>query len=228
MNNKLSIFVMCTIVLCFLGCGQQNDTVITPNVESITQNENEDSKSNPQVKVISDDEVAKAAKIIEENKHEPIDITGCYDFDDIIAKLDKGMAYAKTRIDHTDVLLVSSGAYDCDGNGTMASIDAEVYKKDNDDVVYIGYVEAGGTAYPLTIYDGDIYVCGNHFTSSYDIDGNALDLEDENYVEYDTAGNATYYEIDDGEKKVLVDDSEMMEMYEEFSQGQVIKFTVVE
>ncbi|MCR5089602.1 MAG: hypothetical protein K6C08_08830, partial [Oscillospiraceae bacterium] len=97
-------------------------------------------------------------------KHVPMDITGCDTFTQIVDRLPDGSGFANTVVGDTDVLLIAGRVYDSDGSGTLAAIDAEVYYYSKDGVpTYAGYVEAGGTAYPLSVSDGVLYVGGNHF-----------------------------------------------------------------
>ncbi len=121
-----------------------------------------------------------------------VDISGCDTFDQIIEKLEDGKGYAKTKIWNTDVLLVSSGTYEWD-DGKYAAIDADIFCYKDDVPTYLATVTAGGTAYPLVIGDGYLYVGGNHFMSAYLVDEGFLTETEEAYVEYDTDGNDTYY-----------------------------------
>ena len=121
-----------------------------------------------------------------------IDISGCDTFTQIVDKLENGKGYANARIGDEDVLLVSSGTYEWEP-GVDAAIDADIFIYKDGAPTYLATVSAGGTAYPLSIKDGNIYVGGNHFMSKYLIDtGNLIELE-EAYVVYDSDGNDTYY-----------------------------------
>ncbi len=121
-----------------------------------------------------------------------IDISGCDTFTQIVDKLESGKGYANAKIGDEDVLLVTSGTYEWEP-GVDAAIDADIFIYKDGVPTYLATVSAGGTAYPLAIKDGDIYVGGNHFMSKYLIDtGNLVELE-EAYVVYDTDGNDTYY-----------------------------------
>lgn len=121
-----------------------------------------------------------------------IDISGCDTFTQIVDKLANGKAYANVKIGDTDALLVSSGTYEWEP-GVDAAIDAEIFIYQDGVPVYLGTVTAGGTAYPLAVKDGDLYVGGNHFVTTYLIDSGSIVELEEGYVEYDPNGNETYY-----------------------------------
>ncbi|MCR5789205.1 MAG: hypothetical protein K6G83_04880 [Lachnospiraceae bacterium] len=121
-----------------------------------------------------------------------IDISDCDTFTQIVDKLDDGMGYANVTIGDADALLVASGTFEWEP-GSFAAIDAEIYIYEDGAPKYLATVSAGGTAYPLSVKDGNLYVGGNHFMSTYLIDSGFLIETEEAYVKYDTDGNATYY-----------------------------------
>ena len=121
-----------------------------------------------------------------------VDITGCDTFTQIVDKLEDGKGYANATIGDTDVLLVSSGTYEWE-EGKYAAIDADIFYYKDSVPTYLATLSAGGTAYPLAVKDGNLYVGGNHFMSSYLIDGGSLIELEEGYVKYDTDGNAQYF-----------------------------------
>ena len=126
--------------------------------------------------------------------HEPMDITGCDTFTQIVDKLQPGQGYANANLVNQDVLLISSGTYDIDVDQgkRFGAIDADIYMYDNDgSIVYLGYVQAGGTAYPLAM-DSDKHLCvgGNHNMAKMTIDeNNKIAVDEEVYVLYDDNGN---------------------------------------
>lgn len=156
-----------------------------------------------------------------------IDITGCDTFTQIVDKLEDGKGYANATLGDEDVLLVSSGTYEWEP-GEYAAIDAEIFVYKDAVPTYVGTVSAGGTAYPLTVKDGNLYVGGNHFMSKYLVDtGNIIETE-ESYVKYDIDGNATYYykttnsQFEDYDNETAK--SRMDELFEESANAQVIAF----
>ena len=121
-----------------------------------------------------------------------VDISECDTFTQIVDKLDAGKAYANAKVWNTDVLMVASNAYKWEP-GKDAATDADIFFYKDGIPTYIATVSSGGTAYPLQIKDGYLYVGGNHFMTKYLIDdGNLIEAE-EAYVKYDKDGNATYY-----------------------------------
>lgn len=173
----------------------------------------------------------------DEDAHVPMDITGCDTFTNIVDKLQPGQAYANAQICHQDVLLVSDYTYDYDGDGKrMVAIDADIYTYDADGkLLYLGYVTAGGTAYPLAVDDRNLYVGSNHWmkkmiTTEYNI----LAVDEAATVEYDTDGNATYYHTSevatvnqDTEGKVE-DDTWLNLFFENYANAEIIEFNVVQ
>ncbi len=121
-----------------------------------------------------------------------IDISGCDTFTQIVDKLDTGKGYANVTIGDTDVLLIADGTYEWESD-LFAAIDAEIYFYKDGAPAYLATVSAGGTAYPLAVKDGNLYVGGNHFMSKYLIDNGFLVETEEAYVEYNGDENGTYY-----------------------------------
>lgn len=167
-----------------------------------------------------------------ESDHTPMDITGCDTFTQIVDRLDSGMGYVNTTLGGNDVLLVSSGTFDAEGNGKepTAAIDAEVYLYVDGVPTYIGYIEAGGTAYPLCEKDGYLYVGGNHFVQQYTITQDALTLDCSAWVEYQTDGSETYFTTTNGspDTKEVPDDSILNDFYTRMESANVLIFSVVE
>ncbi|MCR5403663.1 MAG: hypothetical protein K6E91_07585 [Butyrivibrio sp.] len=122
-----------------------------------------------------------------------VDITGCDTFTQIVDKLEDGKGYANVTFgEDEDVLLVSSGTYEWEP-GKFAAIDADIFVYKDGAPEYLATVSAGGTAYPLSMSKGNLYVGGNHFMSTYVVDNGAIVETEEAYVKYDTDGNDTYY-----------------------------------
>ena len=180
-------------------------------------------------------EAAEEDVAVEE--HEPVDITGCDTFTQIVdQKLTAGMGYANATIDGTDVLLVSSMTYDNnagEGDPFMAAIDADIYYyKEDGTIGYMGYVTAGGTAYPLGVKDGLLYVGNNHGMVKVSVDpkkGEVVEA-DMAWVEYDTDGNETYYHqtADDASPVEDADDVLFSGYFDEYFETELIEFATVQ
>ena len=126
-------------------------------------------------------------------------IDGCDTFTQILDKEEnKGMGYINAHIGDDDVLLMASETYEYDTD-LYAAIDAEIFCYKDNIPTYMGYVAAGGTAYPLSVKDGVLFVGGNHFMTKYSIRDDELLIIEEAYVMYDTDGNPTYYYRAEGE-----------------------------
>lgn len=121
-----------------------------------------------------------------------IDISGCDTFTQIVDKLEEGKGYANVKVGDEDVLMVSSGTYEWE-EGKFVAIDAEIFYYKDGVPAYLATVSSGGTAYPLAVKDGNLYVGGNHFMSKYLVDSGYIVETEEAYVLYDGEGNGTYY-----------------------------------
>lgn len=173
----------------------------------------------------------------DEEGHVPMDITGCDTFTQIVDKLQAGQGYANVTVGDKDVLLVASGTYDYDGDGKkFVAIDADVYEYDADgNILYLGYVECGGTAYPLSSDGKLLYVGNNHGMKKMTITESDLLVIDENaYVEYDGDGNGTYYHTsdirtvnDDPDAKVA-DDTILNQFFADYEAADMIEFNTVQ
>ncbi|MCR5580935.1 MAG: hypothetical protein K6F66_05050 [Pseudobutyrivibrio sp.] len=165
-------------------------------------------------------------------EHVPVDISGCDTFTQVVDKLESGYGFANTTINGVDVLLVATGVYDNSGtgDGPYAAIDADVYYYNDGIVTLAGYVEAGGTAYPLSVKDGYLYVAGNHFVKKYTFESGATICDEYAYEEFDTNGDATYYyysethgvETDDNSQ--VEDDTVLSKLFDEFDDAEVVEF----
>ena len=174
----------------------------------------------------------------DENEHVYLDISGCDTFTQIIdKKLTDGMGYINTDIGDTNVLMVASYVYDNNGGEKedpfWAAIDAEIYYYDEDGTIRcMGYVTCGGTAYPLAIANGKLYVGNNHGMAKYiaDPDLGLILIDDEAWVEYDSNGKETYYHRSDtkgslgDENGVVKDDSIMNSYFDEYFGADVLYF----
>ena len=133
-----------------------------------------------------------------EEEHEMItQIDGCDTFTQMVDKLQDGRGYTNAALGDVDVLLVADQMYEWE-EGSVASIDAEIFEYKGGAPCYLGYVGCGGTAYPLQIKDGFLYAGGNHYMRKYTVKDDALIIAEEVYVSYDSDGKDTYYYRTDG------------------------------
>lgn len=171
----------------------------------------------------------------DENNIKPPVLAAKEQYDSIISELKPGQAYAFADIcPSCDVLLVSEdGAYDFDGNGFMAAINAKIYAPDKDGkVIEYGTVFSSSTATPLAVYDGNLMSCTHERVMMEFIDDKTGSMTTKKCAEmvYDEDGNVSYGYMDydtrtDGS---VDDDSKMKELYELYDKATVVNFTVVE
>ncbi len=184
------------------------------------------------VEAIYDDSKQVAAALEEMESYEPMDITGCDTFTQIVDKLGDGAGYANATIGGEDVLLVSPlGVFD--NEGYDASIDAEVYYYQDGVPTYAGHVSAGGTAYPLAVKDGLLYAGWGHGMVTYTFANGMLIVDDEAYELFDESGNATYYhtsnthDVEAGSDGSVADDSALTALFDQYGDAEVIEFAKV-
>lgn len=150
---------------------------------------------------------AETEEASEAEELKPLDISGCDTFTQIVDSLEPGRGYANAQISGEDVLLVSSGVFDNDG--VIAAIDSEIFYYKDGVPTSLGIVECGGTAYPLAIKDGLLYVGQNHGLEKYAFEAGKLTVKEAVAVDYDSAGNESYSYSADG--KVVEKDNEEAE-----------------
>ena len=168
-------------------------------------------------------------------EHVPLDISSCTSFKQITDMLGFGNGYIKTTISDTEVLLVTEYVFDMDGGGHYAATDADIYYMGDDGLPkYAGYVSAGGTAYPLAIADGKLYVGANPYMKKMTLMAGGIVTDEEASVEYGSDGSETYYLSSDTHETVADENGQVPDgttfetFYEEYEAADTILFTMVE
>lgn len=235
--KRLTVLLVAGVMsLSIVACNSTETTTDSVSVASTVEAAEAASTAEAVAESMYDESKQASAMIPDEEDHVPYDITGCDTFTDIVDSLPEGYGYANTTIDDIDVLLVCDYVFDNsdDASGVYAAIDADIYYYSEDGVpTYAGYVTAGGTAYPLAVADGKLYVCGNHFAKVMTIVAGGVVIDEESYVEYDTDGSATYYhhsdlrDVEADEEGRVEDDSYMTEIYDQYMNAEVIVFDQV-
>ncbi len=211
MKKKIAVMLVAAMAMGTIlgGCGQSENSQADVKVEEGSGNETQEQAQTEVKTEEKAEEQAEEEKADTNETYDPAsfdvsdvyvapdqapatDISGCDTFTQIVDKLEDGRGYANVTIGDADALLISSGTYEWEA-GKNAAIDAEIYIYKDEKPTYLGTVAAGGTAYPLSVKDGDLYVGGNHLMSKYLIDTGVLNELEEAYVIYDTDGNGTYY-----------------------------------
>ncbi|MCR4589300.1 MAG: hypothetical protein K5668_00580 [Lachnospiraceae bacterium] len=151
-----------------------------------------------------------------------VDLSKYATFTKMLDDFKKGMGYANIKLGDTDVFLVSSGTYNADEN-VKGAIDASIFMyNDKGEIVYLGNVSSGGTAYPLMIADGCLFTGGHHYVDKTTVkDGKLVTVENASET-FDTDGNATYYY---GSEKTE-DDKELTRLFDEYFKGETVEFSV--
>ena len=216
MKKILILAIIGIMVFSLAACGGAKETETTAAPEATEETVPAE---------ITDEEIAAPA----------IDITGCNTFTEIVdTKLEDGMGYAQVKIGDTEVLLVAASTFNNnleEGERYDAAVEADIYCYDADgSIKYLDKVQSGGSANPLAIKDGKLYI-GSHRSMkivTVDPELGALVTEDEAGIKFDEEGNETYYRINAaGENEALEDDSLFTEYLSEYGDAEVIRFDVV-
>lgn len=219
--KKILVCMLCGLLL--VGCGKTNS-------ENEVVEESQTEASQETKEVVSEEPAEESEDIarVEPEVQLDLDITGCDTFTQIVDKvLEPGMGYTNETIGDTDALLVCSGAYD-NMDGNMAAIDAAIYVYNDGVPECIGYVNSMGTAYPLAVKDGYLYVGIYHGTAKYTIENNKLVEVDSAWTEYDENGGEFYYSIQDGDEKTEMDnDEKIVKLESEYAEATVLNFDVI-
>jgi hypothetical protein len=155
-----------------------------------------------------------------------VDLSKYETFTKMINDFKPGMGYANEPVGDTDVFIVSSGCYNGE-NGTQNAIDSSLFVYEGDKIAYIGQVASTGTAYPVSIKDGYIFVGGHHNVFKYTVKDNKLVVAEEASEVFDTNGNSTYYYAKDGAAAEEVkDDSNLTRLFEEYFSGKPVEYAV--
>lgn len=163
-----------------------------------------------------------------------IDFTDCGTFTEMLnkKKITAGMGYTNIRVGDVDVFVVTSGTYD-NMDGNMAGIDATIFTYEDGNIVELGKICSGGTAYPIATKDGYIYTASNHWVCKYAIgDDDSLKIMEKASVVYDEEGNGTYfYDSEDGGDYSRMDQAAlekiMNDLYDEMGNAEIINFNTV-
>ncbi len=233
--KKSILFVMTGVMtLCLAACGSGEQQTAEAETETVTETVTEEvapeaaaeATTDAATDVSTNDTEADGNVYDVEEEHEPmVDPTQFATFTEIVDSLDKEAGFANVKIDGTDVLLITGYKYDYDGNGMLASTEAEVYYYDeNGAIVYAGYATSGGTSYPLTIVGDKLYAGGNHYVKKLGLeDGKLVELE-QAYELFDKDGNATYFIYSSGEETQLEDEKTLETFYDDMFGGEVVVF----
>lgn len=112
-----------------------------------------------------------------------------------------------------------------------ASIWAEVYMQGDskDELISLGAISSGGTAYPLRADDTALWTASGHSVARLapNYETKQLDILEYALEEFDTEGNVTYtyYEISKGYVPVT-DGSELERLFDEYSKADIIDFSL--
>ena len=169
MKNKVTGSLMAGLMMAVIltGCGGSGNTPQGSQAEPEAAQEESTDNSDPAKEAEEagayDPAGFKVSDVYVAPDQTPsVDISGCDTFTQIVDKLNEGKGYANITLGEEDVLLISSGTYEWD-DGKPVAIDADIFCYKDGVPTYLATVSAGGTAYPLALKDGNLYVGGNHF-----------------------------------------------------------------
>ncbi len=199
MKNRFVVLAMVGVMaLSMVACGSASTKAETESAQ--VEDEAVPTASNEAAQDLDENSIDFIKQVSNECAPE-IDFSDCDTFTDMLnkKKITAGMGYANITVGDVDVFAVTSGTYD-NMDGNMAGIDATLFTYDDGNIVELGKICSGGTAYPIATKDGYIYTASNHWVCKYVIgDDNSLQIMEKASVVYDTDGNGTYfYESEDG------------------------------
>ncbi|SDI04683.1 hypothetical protein SAMN05421493_10745 [Pseudobutyrivibrio sp. 49] len=233
MKNRFVVLAMVGVMaLSMVACGSAATNTETESAQ--VEDEAVPTASNEAAQDLEENSIDFIKQISNECAPE-IDFTDCGTFTDMLnkKKITAGMGYANITVGDVDVFAVTSGTYD-NMDGNMAGIDATLFTYDDGNIVELGKICSGGTAYPIATKDGYIYTASNHWVCKYVIgDDNSLQIMEKASVVYDTDGNGTYfYESEDGGDYSQIDSAQaeeiMNQLYDEMGAADIINFDTVQ
>ena len=233
MKNRFMVLAMVGVMaLSMVACGSASTNTETESAQ--VEDEAVPTASNEAAQDLEENSIDFIKQISNECAPE-IDFTDCGTFTDMLnkKKITAGMGYANITVGDVDVFAVTSGTYD-NMDGNMAGIDATLFTYDDGNIVELGKICSGGTAYPIATKDGYIYTASNHWVCKYVIgDDNSLQIMEKASVVYDTDGNGTYfYESEDGGDYSQIDSAQaeeiMNQLYDEMGAADIINFDTVQ
>lgn len=229
----ITITTASILALSMIACGNNSAKV---NTNTTTVNDTEVATTGGAVSEIylQDENSIDFIKDVAGDVAPEINTSDCYTFTDLLnnGRVTPGMGYANVTVGDVDCFFVTSGTYD-NMDGNMAGIDATIFTYDDGDMVELGKICSGGTAYPIATKNGYIYTASNHWICKYVIgDDNTLQVMEKASVIYDENGNGTFsYESDDGGDYSQIESTYAEEIWEglftEMGDADIINFDTV-
>ena len=218
--KKLLVCCLCGLLL--VGCGQSN----TDNTSELESSE----ETNQVQETVEENDSEESTEAEPEIAEYPLDldISGCDTFTQIVdTVLEPGMGYTNETIGDTDALLVCTSAYD-NMDGNMAAIDSAIYVYNDGAPECIGNVSSIGTAYPLAVKDGYLYVGIYHGTAKCTIENNELIEVESSWIEYDEGNEEFYYHEIAGEETKSESSDAVDTIQSEYDEATVLNFDVIQ
>ncbi len=235
MKKIISLSMVTLMALSMVACGNSAASTDTQTEEAVQVEEEAvpTADTTAASTTVEDETPISFIKQASEECAPSIDISDCGTFTDILNnnRLSAGMGWTNIDIGSVNCFMVSSGTYD-NMDGNMAAIDATIFTYVDGEIVELGKLCSGGTAYPLATKDGYIYAGANHWVCKYVISDNQLQIMEKASLNYDANGDATYfYESEDGGDYSQIDSKQaeeiMNQLYEELGEAEVINFDTV-
>jgi hypothetical protein len=220
--KKLLVCMLCGLLL--VGCGKTNS-----ENEVVEDSQTEASQETKEVVSEQPAEESEDIAMVEPEVQLDLDITGCDTFTQIVdTVLEPGMGYTNETIGDTDALLVCTFAYD-NMDGNMAAIDSAIYVYNDGVPECIGNVSSIGTAYPLAVKDGYLYVGIYHGTAKYTIENNELIEVESSWIEYDDEGNEEFYYHEVAGEETKSESSDAVDTIQsEYDEATILNFDVIQ
>lgn len=237
---KKRLFLQLMVAAALLsGCGKEKTTETVefagPEQQTESVDESTEVQQEIETEVVGDEEMPILEDFVEEAAGK--NTFGSYD--EVISYLTSGQAYAYVDVYGSEepLLLVTEATYD-NMDDNQASIEADIFMKNDNGVQYASSISSEGTAYPLAVGEGLLYQGGNHDIGVMCVseDTKAIMYMASIYEEFDESGNAHYggfirsenVVADDGEEIDTDSDEVFLQMMDKYQKADVINFTVIE
>lgn len=164
----------------------------------------------------------------EENTEKP-DI---HVYDEILAQVSESEKAAFVELNGLElpVLLVSGETYKhtvC----TDVAMGCSIYAYIENEVINLGDIYSGGTAYPISADDSYIYAAAGHCCHKYKIDIEKRELVVQEVAAEKFGENATptyYYGNEETEEQIVPDNSYLERLFDEYKEADIVAFFIPE
>lgn len=225
MKKKIIALVLTTAmtVSVISGCGNAAaDTAADTSAETPAG----DSQST-ETEASSDSSDTAATDSTEAPAAESGEVTIPTNYEELIASLHAGQAYAFAPIcEGEDALLVTNYIFD-DLEGHIGTYEATIYVEKDNSVEKVTTVQSGGTAYPIALTDDNsLITCMRNSINKGHVNKQTGEyvITEESNVNYLESEDGDYHNYKEGEADLPADSSLFDELFDKYSSSEIISF----